>query len=202
MVTEIPEYCLRAYALFFSKYGTKTPFKQSVLDWIVGESMKKKIFSMLMHAGWIEKKTREQYVCKNPKTVVHALLDFKVPTIMKKAERPYAFTGLSAVEIWSDFCYVQRSREKSPYFIKIEKKDIPYWKTFFSKQNVFYYFEKGSIVGEYVILIPVEKVIFVEKEGIKVESMKETIQFAEQNEMYQYPLEYMKKKYGEKDESH
>ena len=195
MVTEIPEYCLRAYALFFSKYGTNIPFKQAALDWIVAESMKKKIFSRLMHAGWIGKKTRESYICKSPAAVMEALLDFKVPAIMKKAERSYAFTGLSAVEIWSDYCYVQRSREKSPYFIKIEKKDIAYWKAFFSKQGVFYYFEKGGTVGEYIILFPVEHIVFVEKEEIKVESMKETIQFAEQNEMYQYPLEYIKNKY-------
>lgn len=193
MTTEIPEFCLRAYGLFFSRYGSETHFQQSVLDWIVSQSMKKKIFSILVRAGWLEKKSYGTYVCKKPESIMQSIGDFKVPTIMKEAQKPYAFTGASAVEIWSDYCYVQRSREKSPYFIKIAKKDIVYWKQFFSKQGVYYYVEKGGTIGEYVIIIPVEKPVFVEKEGIKVESKEVTMRFAEKNEMFAYPYRYMKK---------
>ena len=47
MTTEIPQYGLKAYALFFAKHKDKEGFKQSELDWIVGQSMKKKIFELL-----------------------------------------------------------------------------------------------------------------------------------------------------------
>ncbi|MBI5391841.1 hypothetical protein HZB00_02445 [Candidatus Woesearchaeota archaeon] len=194
MTAEIPEICLRAYGVFFSRFGTETPFKQSVLDWIVGQSMKKKIFSILLTAGWLEKRSYDRYICKKPESIMQEMGDFKVPAIMKESQKPYAFTGASAVEIWSDYCYVQRSREKSPYFIKIAKKDISYWKQFFSKQGIYYYFEKGCTIGEYVIIIPVKKPVFVEKEGIKVEPKQVTIKFAEKNEMFAYPYKYMKKK--------
>src|SRR3989339_782368 len=131
MISEIPQYCLRAYALFFTKHGSRELFKQSELDWVVSQSMKKKIFYILLKSGWIKKASRTSYKCVQPNMVFKGLLEFKVPEIMKKAKRPYAFTNLSSVEIWSDYAYVQRGIEKSPYFIKVFKKDLRYWKEFF-----------------------------------------------------------------------
>jgi len=196
MITEIPEYGLRAYALFFSKYGSREAFKQSELDWIVSESMRKKIFSLLIKAGWIRKKERATYKCVEPKTILSGLLEFKVPEIIKQSEKPYIFTNLSAVEIWSDYSYIQRGREKSPYFIKVLKKDISYWKDFFNKRHVPNYIKQGSTIGEYVIIIPVIKIKSSAKNGVAVETLKETLRIAKDNEMYAYPYKYMKEKYG------
>ncbi len=195
---ELPAYGLRAYALFYSKYGVNEAFKQSELGWIVSESMKKKIFSILLHAGWIKKISRFEYKCLSPKLIFNKLLDFKVPDVIKKAEKPYAFTGLSAVEIWSDYCYVQRGRERSPYFIKILKKDIQYWKDFFNKNEIPNYIKQGSTIGEFVILLPVDKIEFEEKAGLNSEKFNETMKIASENEMFDYPYRYMKKKYGDK----
>jgi hypothetical protein len=44
--------------------------------------------------------------------------------------------------------------------------------------NIPNYVNKGTTIGEYIILIPVQKLNFVEKEGYKVESLKETIKLA------------------------
>ncbi len=195
MVTEIPPYGLKAYALFFAKHQNKEEFKQSELDWIVGQSMKKKIFSLLLRAGWIKKYSDNTYICINPKTIISSLLEFKVPQIIKEAEKDYAFTNLSAVEIWSDYAYVQRGIEKSPYFIKVLKKDLKYWKNFFNSHNISNYINQGTTIGEYIILIPVKKLVFVEKDGYKVESLKETIKLAKLNEMYLYAYNYIKNKY-------
>ena len=70
MTTEIPQYGLKAYALFFAKHKDKEEFKQSELDWIVGQSMKKKIFSLLLRAGWIKKQSDNTYICINPEIVI------------------------------------------------------------------------------------------------------------------------------------
>ena len=196
MTYEIPQYCLRAYAFFFSKHGSRERFKQSELDWIVSQSMKKKIFALLLKAGWIRKETRNFYKCVDPKKAIKGLLQFKVYEVIKKAEKPYAFTNLSAVEIWSDFSYVQRGIEKSPYFIKVLKKDIGYWKSFLNQRNIPNYINSGSTIGEYVILIPVEKIKAVDREGYKVESLKETLIIAKKNEMFDYAYRYMKRKYA------
>src|SRR3989344_6395543 len=124
MTIEIPQYGLKAYALFFTKHGLDESFRQNELDWIVRQSMKKKIFSLLLRAGWIQKKDDKAYICVNPERIIKGLLEFRIPDIIKKAEKDYAFTNLSSIEIWSDFSYIQRGKEKSPYFIKIFKKDL------------------------------------------------------------------------------
>lgn len=197
MTIEIPQYGLKAYALLFSKHGTKGKFRQAELDWIVSESMKKKIFSLLLRHGWIKKNLDNTYSCTNPAEAIRGLLEFRVPQIIKKAQRPYAFTHLSAVEIWSDFSYVQRGIEKSPYFIKVLKKDLKYWKNFFNKEEISNYVSTGTNIGEYVILIPVTKLAFEEKDGWKVDFLRATMNFAETNDIFDYALHYMKNKYGE-----
>jgi len=196
MYNGIPNYGLRAYALFFSKHGLQEEFTQSDLDWIVGQSMKKKIFSLLLNNGWIKKVSPTSYKCVNPEIIFRGLLEFKISQIMKEAKRDYAFTGLSAVEIWSDYSYIQRGREKSPYYIKILKKDLRYWKAFFSSYRVPNYVRSGSTIGEFVILEPVEKLNFTNKDEIKVETLKETEKIAKANSFYAYPYNYMKEKYG------
>ncbi len=195
MTSEIPAYGLRAYALLFAKHGTKEPFQQKELDWFVGPSMRKKIFSVLIHSGWIKKISRNIYSCVSPEESIKSLLDFKVPELITSAKKDYAFTGLSAIEIWSDYSYVQRSRERSPYFIKINKKDVKYWKDFFNSNNIPNYIKSGSTIGEYVILIPVAKVKPTLKEQFKVEPLKETLKEAKKNEMFNYAYIYLRKKY-------
>ena len=197
MTIEIPAYGLKAYALLFSKYGTESQFKQSELDWIVSESMKKKIFSLLLRHGWIKKQPHQAYSCQNPAEAIKGLLEFRVPKIITKAERDYAFTHLSAVEIWSDFSYTLRGLEKSPYFIKVKSKDLIYWKKFFNQNEIPNYVNTGMAIGEYVILIPVKELSFEQKGQFKVEPLKETMSYAHSNEIYGYAWEYMKDKYGE-----
>lgn len=196
MYNEIPYYGLRAYALFFSRHGLNEEFTQSDLDWIVGQSMKKKIFSLLVNNGWIVKATSKTYKCVNPEMIFRGLLEFKVPQIIKEADKPYAFTGLSAVEIWSDYSYVQRGREKSPYYIKILRKDLKYWKNFFNRYKVPNYVGVGSTIGEFVILMPVDKLNYAEKDEVRVDTLQETWKMVKANSFYAYPYNYMKEKYG------
>jgi len=196
VISEIPYYGLRAYALFFSRHGTKEKFGQDELNWIVGESMKKKIFSLLLRSGWIIKKSRNSYACISPIKIFKRILTFKIPRIIQEAKKDYAFTGLSAIEIWSDYSYVQRGIEKSPYFIKVLKKDLRYWRSFFNKHKVPNYVNAGSTIGEYVILVIVEKIESIEKDGLKVEKLRKTIRLAKENRLNLYPYNYMRRKYG------
>lgn len=196
MTIEIPQYGLKAYALLFSKHGVCEKFMQSELDWIVSTSMKKKIFSLLLRNGWIKKNYDKTYSCINPSDAIKGLLEFRVHKIIKNAAKKYAFTQLSAVEIWSDFSYVQRGLEKSPYFIKILKKDLKYWKEFFNNNEIPNYINLGGTIGEFVILIPVTSFLFEEKDGFKVDSLKETIKYAKSNDIYNYALEYIENKYS------
>ena len=196
MTIEIPQYGLKAYALLFSKHGVSEKFMQSELDWIVSSSMKKKIFSLLLRTGWIKKNPDKTYSCTNPTDAIRGLLEFRVPEIIKTAEKKYAFTQLSAVEIWSDFSYMQRGLERSPYFIKILRKDMKYWKNFFNNKEIPNYINSGGTIGEFIILIPVNSLSFEEKDGFKVDPLKKTIAYARSNDTYAYASRYMKDKYG------
>ncbi|MEK6948292.1 MAG: hypothetical protein AABX19_03540 [Nanoarchaeota archaeon] len=196
MISEVPSFVLRAYALFYVKHGSRESFRQSELDWIVSSSMKKKIFSLLLNNGWIKKESKNSYKCLETDTIMKGLLEFKVPELMKKSNKVYSFTGLSAIELWSDYSYVQRGIEKSPYFIKVLKKDVKYWKSFFNKNNIPNYINEGSTIGEYVILIPVEKIIKIIKDDLNVEPLKVTLKLAKENEMYKYCYDYMKENHG------
>lgn len=195
-MTEVPSFALRAYALFLLRHGTREDFCQSELAWIVSEPMRKKIFSVLLRAGWVRKTGRTTYRCVEPKTVFRNVLRFRVPSIMKTAAKPYAFTGMSAIEVWSDYSYIQRSLEKSPYFIKVLRKDLSYWKGFFNTNNIPNYVNRGTTIGEYVILVPASHLEFVEKGGVKTEPLRETAREASQNELYGYAYDYMRQKYG------
>ncbi|MBI2548723.1 hypothetical protein HYW21_05220 [Candidatus Woesearchaeota archaeon] len=199
MTIEIPPYGLKAYALLFSKHGVNQVFRQSELDWIVSSSMKKKIFSLLLRAGWLKKNPDQTYFCTNPADAIRALLEFRVPKIITYAKKNYAFTQLSAVEIWSDYSYVQRGMEKSPYFIKVLRKDLRYWKKFFNNNEIPNYVQSGTTIGEFVILFPVSTLSFEEKDGFKVDSLKETTRFANANEMYAYAAAYIRRKYKAKE---
>lgn len=196
MTIEIPRYGLKAYALLFSKHGAHGRFKQSELDWIVSSSMKKKIFALLLKRGWIKKNPDGTYSCTNPSDAIKGLLEFRVPKIIKNAKKEYAFTQLSAVEIWSDYSYVQRGMEKSPYFIKVLRKDLKYWRAFFNSNEIPNYVQSGANIGEFVILIPVSTLSFEEKSGFKVDSLKKTMRYAKSNDIYAYASEYMENKYG------
>ena len=86
--------------------------------------------------------------------------------------------------------------EKSPYFIKVLRKDIKYWKEFFNSNEIPNYIESGTNIGEFIILIPVNSLSYEEKSGFKVDSLKETIRYAKSNDIYAYASEYMENKYG------
>lgn len=195
MTIEIPQYGLKAYALLFLKHGTQEEFKQSDLEWIVSASMKKKIFALLLRTGWIRKKQRDTYQCTNPQDAIKGLLEFRMARLIKTAKKPYAFTQLSAVEIWSDYSYVQRSFEKSPYFIKVLNRDLKYWKQFFNSNDMPNYVKEGATIGEFAILVPVKSLPFIEKDGLNVDRLEETIKYAQSNEAYTYAYQYIKRKH-------
>ena len=194
MTKEIPSYALRAYGLLFTKYRLR-PFSASALNWMVSEAMKKKIFWVLKESKWIEKSGSDQYVCRQPKQVFKELFEFKVPTALKQVVKAWRFIGMSAVEIWTDYSYIQRSWEHSPYFIEVEQKDIKYWKKLLSAKGIPYFMKNGSSIGEFVILMPVKKIKINIHNDANVMSIKETFEYCKENAFTEYPLAYLSKKY-------
>jgi len=193
---EIPKYALRAYGLLYTKYGTEEEFSQDSLNWLVSASMRKKIFATLLHAGWIMKKSRRKYACIDPKTIFTSMFSFKVPEVLKKSKREYCYSGMSAVEIWTDFSYIQRSWEHSPYFIKIKEADISYWKEFLADNGIPFFVEDGSFIGEFIVLQPKKNIDYIIYQGLPVEKLPRVVTFCQKNTLFEYALAYLKKKFN------
>ena len=54
--------------------------------------------------------------------------------------------------------------------------------------------KRRTTIGEYVVLIPANKLSFEEMNGFKVDSLKSTLGYAKLNEVYAYALNYIKNK--------
>lgn len=160
--------------------------------------MRKKIFHVLTKEGWLRRVGRGRYTCVRPEEVFRRQFEFKVPEIVRAAEKPWCYTKASAVEIWTDFSYVQRSWEYSPYFMKVVKRDVRYWKKFFRAHGIRAFVrEAGSAIGEFVVLNPVEKLDCVTHAGFPVDNLGDVIRFCEENSStFEYPLAYLARKYG------
>lgn len=169
----IPEYCLKAFVLIYKEFGQINSFKSSFLDGYFSQKMKEKILHVLVQSGWIERIKRGYYRCKDISLIFSELFDFKVPKLLQQSQKDYALYGSSALEIWTEGSYVQRSREKSPYFIRIFKKDLDYWKNYFRQSGIPCYIKKGTSVGEFVIFDPVTSFKFTKKGGFKVMTKKD-----------------------------
>ena len=70
-----------------------------------------------------------------------------------------------------------------------------YWKNFLNKNQIPNYLNEGTTIGEYVIFIPVRRIVSEEFNGMNVEPLKKTIKMAKDNELWRYAYNYMRKKY-------
>jgi len=196
MTKEIPKYALRAYGLLYTKHSTEEEFTQDSLNWIVSSSMRKKIFSILLKSGWITKRSKRRYVCIGAEKIFNALFKFRVPDILKKSEKEHCYSKMSAVEILTDYSYIQRSWEHSPYFIKIKEKDLDYWKDFLSKQGIPFFIKEGSFIGEFIILEPKKKLNFFIHKDFPTDNLSDVVKFCQHNSLFEYPLAYLKEKFN------
>ncbi|MEM2282730.1 MAG: hypothetical protein QXH26_04190 [Candidatus Hadarchaeales archaeon] len=191
----MPDLALKCYALLYTKYGTRE-FSGNSLSWFLSAPMRRKIFHVLAKRRWLERTGRDRYRCIPPGKVLREMFQFKVFEKMKKAKRPWCFTKASAVEIWTDFSYVQRSWEYSPYFIKILKRDLPYWKNFLRSNDISFFVQgAGSAMGEFVVLEPVNRLEWEIRHGFPVDRLKNVVKFCVNRATFEYPLAYLALKY-------
>ncbi|MDP3742330.1 MAG: hypothetical protein Q8R15_03380 [Candidatus Micrarchaeota archaeon] len=178
-MNQLPPYGFRAYALFYRQHSTKDKFKQSELNGIISSSMKKKIFALLVKAGWLEKASRQEYRCISLEKIIKNSLKPVVPDLLKTSDLPYALTGHSALELWKGHTGMQRNTVKTPYFIKVLKTDVQAWKNYLNHSSIPNYVENGSTIGEFVVLIPAARLRFAKRKGLKVERLWQTVRQVE-----------------------
>lgn len=191
-----PTFAQQAYAILYNRFGDQ-PFESNYLDWFLSKGMVKKTLYFLEKRRWVQRVRKGSYVCINPDEIFRSMVQFKVPRLLTEAERHYSYTGASAVEIWTDYTYMQRSWEHSPYFVKVLKEDVKFWTQHFRnhKINVFIR-EAEPAISEFVVLFPQERLEREVYNNIPVDKLSEVTRFCEKNiETFEYPLAYLKSKF-------
>lgn len=188
----IPAYAQETYAILFNRFEDQ-PFTPDYLTWFISKAMTKKVLHTLEKKGWIRRIRRGEYICKHPEDIIKNLVKFKVPTLLERTEKKYCYCRASGVEVWTDFSYIQRSWEHSPYFIKVLKKDLDFWVKYFRGHKIDVFIEKAKpSLGEFVVLIPEKDFEIVIQNNKPVEPLDKTIKFCEKNIMaFEYPLAYL-----------
>ncbi|MBI2127225.1 MAG: hypothetical protein HYU02_07960 [Thaumarchaeota archaeon] len=196
MTEPVPAYAQEAYAILYNRFASDS-FPSDYLAWFISQNMVKKTLHVLEKAGWIRRVEKGKYVCVKVDDIFRSMVEFKVPRLLQEAERKYAYTEASAVEIWTDYSYIQRSWEHSPYYIKVLRNELHKWVQYFRKHRVNVYIDKPEpSLGEFVILKPQGRLSYEVYNGLPVESLHAVVEYCEKYiDNFEYPLAYLKAKF-------
>lgn len=196
----IPKYCQKVYAALWNRFGEEKFSSRDLtfLEVFTSKNMVKKILHVLTRDGWIERIERGSYVCVTPEDVFKQFFKPKMMDILNKINLEWCFTGLNALEVYSDFSVCHRSWLSNPYHIKVLRKDLEKWEKVFQENDIPLSVGEGRPrLGEYVILYPEEKLRHKVVNGYRVEPLGEALKFCEDH-IYEFGHEYdyLREKYG------
>ena len=196
MSEPVPAYAQEAYAILRNRFAGGS-FPADYLSWFISISMAKKTLFVLEHAGWIRRESRGSYVCVNADDVFSSLLEYRVPRLLQGSGMKYAYAGASAVEVWTDFSYVQRSWEHSPYYVKVMEGDLKKWVSLFRAHRIkAWVLKPEAALGESVTLEPEKRLSPDTYGGLPVEALGEVVRYCEEHvEAFEYPLAYLAAKF-------
>lgn len=121
--------------------------------------------------------------------------------LLRKAVYPYALADVDAVFAWTHGGYnVGRFFGCYPIHLKVRENDLEKWKGFFRKNGRRVFLAgrtpKETVFGVFYLLHPTKRIESETVEGLKVEPLKETIEFAKKNVYaYEPALEILDKEY-------
>ena len=159
--------------------------------------MVKKTLHILEKAGWLRRVEKGKYVCVKADDVFRSMVEFKVPRLLQEAGRRYAYSEASAVEIWTDYSYIQRSWEHSPYYLNVLRNELKDWIEYFRKHRVNVFIDKPETsLGEFVILKPQGRLAYEKHNGLPVDNLDAVVRYCEKYiDNFEYPLAYLKAKF-------
>lgn len=196
MTEPIATYAQEAYAILYNRFASDS-FPSDYLSWFVSKNMVKKTLHVLEKAGWIRRVEKGKYVCVNTNEIFKSMIEFKVPRLLQEAGRKYAYADASAVEVWTDYSYIQRSWEHSPYYVKILRSELNDWIEYFRKHRVKVFVNKAEpSLGEFVVLRPQERFAYEEHDNLPTEPLDAVVKYCERHiDAFEYPLAYLRAKF-------
>lgn len=107
-------------------------------------------------------------------------------SLLNSSELPYALTGVDAVFVWTHGGYnVDRFFGFYPIHVKIKKDDVSKWRKILSSNGFksFLSVERPgkTLFGVFFTLYPEQKLNAEEVNGLKVDPLKETVNFCRKN---------------------
>lgn len=197
MAEPVPPFAQRAYAILRARFADEA-LPAGYLGRFISEAMVKKTLHTLETAGWIRRVERGRYVCVAPDEVVRSMVAYRVPDVLEAAGMPYAYVEASAAEVWSDFTYVQRSFEHSPYYVAVRREDTEDWTSHLRDHRMTVMVDEvRPALGEFVVLRPRDAVEATDHDGVPVEPSDRVVRYCEEHlDAFEYPLAYMRAKYG------
>lgn len=196
MTEPVPPFAQKAYAILRARFSDDT-FPSSYLARFISENMVKKTLHVLETAGWIRRVERGKYVCNPPDDVFESMIAFRVPELLEEADWPYVLAEASAVEVWTDYTYIQRSWEHSPYYVNVRNEEVEDWKNHFRDHRVTVFVDDAQpALGEFVVMRPKDELEGVEHEGVPVEPLETVVEYCEDHiDAFEYPLAYIRAKH-------
>jgi hypothetical protein len=121
--------------------------------------------------------------------------------LLKRAEHPYALSDVDAVFAWTHGGYnVGRFFGYYPVHLRVREDEVENWKRFFRNngKKAFRVDEtpKETTFGVFYLLHPTKRIESETVEGLEVEPLKETVEFAKKNVYaYEPALEMLDEEY-------
>ncbi|MGI0141674.1 MAG: hypothetical protein ACREBF_03440 [Candidatus Micrarchaeales archaeon] len=197
MTESVPAFAQSAYAVLSNKFGLGS-FSSDYLGWFISKDMVKKTLHILEGAGWIKRIERGEYSCIGADEIFKGMLVFRVPDLLKASGMKYVYADASAAEIWTDYTYIQRSWEHSPYYIDVLKSELDDWVGYLRGRKVKTFVkDAGQTFGEFVVLRPRGRLISETHNGLEVEPLGEIARYCEEHiDSFEYHLAYLHEKFG------
>jgi len=197
MSEPVPAYAQEAYAILRTRFASDS-FTSDYLAWFISSGMVKKTLHTLERAGWVKRIEKGRYVCVNADDIFRSMVVFRVPQLLRESGMKFTYTGSSAVEVWTDYSYMQRSWEHSPYFVKVLRTDLRRWIDYFRKHKIKVFISNPETsLGEFIVLEPKERLTGRLHNGLPVDQLNDVVRYCEKYiETFEYPLAYMKAKFG------
>ncbi|MBN1860848.1 MAG: hypothetical protein JW840_05240 [Candidatus Thermoplasmatota archaeon] len=190
----------KMYAWLYATFGT-TRFTIDDFRMMFPSPQPTKTIHDLISLRYMKRIRHGTYQVIRPDEYVRTIVADNITTqnIVLSAKKPYAYCDSTAVIIWTNGSYwTDFTKGFKPIHIQVEKKDMPYWKDFFTSHDAEFIIagEQRTAFGITYIIHQVDAITSEMKDGNPVIPLEKTIQFCHHNPLvYQPAIEFLEKNY-------
>lgn len=147
----------------------------------------RKVIYDLVERGCLIRVERGKYMTVDPEKWVSGMVDSERNKsgmeIIDESSRKYAFSDHTSLLIWTDGYYKAGTKQGFiPRQVKVRKKDLDYWKSFFRERKISWVLKKNkeskTLFGITYVLHPEKEFRTEEKNGLNVIPLKKAVEYA------------------------